>query len=750
MSNHPELPPTGPDDWDSLIDNPFNLGPFNRVIQVPDWCVITGMHVKLPDAMVGLPAGTTKLLVLADTISVGISGATRVMIDGWSDVLLIGRSLKQYNDCVFFRNIQTLLPIDLAFRITVFGHTSEHVAPSRGWRTEIPKWGRVNDFHMIGLTHEHKDWRTRILTEIYTDTSNRQQRRENFPQVAKQLPMENSGPHIDACRPFLERMLLAAQSLFEKDRRADANQLLDRLETLLAMNPDVVSWHELVPQIAATREMLQPQLPGSDRVPYLSPFVYGGVAEAAGKPLKEFANTFQHLVNRAGDIQQRKRAAKLILDEKEDAIRFQDLVREQLTRNFNQADNAISRAQTSMESQTARVKAAEGAFRAGLNEWKKEQERKAAWAIAGAVFSFAGSVGSIFSGNPKGAKDAAKAIAEVPNQAVTLKTRMEQLKKLIEAITRFVKLYKEINAAIHLPTSKGIADMMAEVRRDAESSLADAPSASAYWDQLWLEVETALAQAVSDRVRGASEYLKELKVLVIYGRALTAAQAAIPPIEQERAQASLLAELARRQKAAVAKEIEKLQAGMTISATTAVVAWLRHRSVQRAMFAALQDFDAAHRYWALIEERSPVNPSRSITDLANDLVKVADSKKRLHTAVGRFVLPPQAFISGFNVPAAAVQDFLRDGSFALRFTPDSGPLQGWGKVGRVRIYNVAVWVIWNEGKQPQEGDMEFTIRTDGDYYDQFVEKGKVTPFRFLGARVNLTFRYNPVTEGVEG
>jgi hypothetical protein len=43
------------------------------------------------------------------------------------------------------------------------------------------------------------------------------------------LPLTNSGPHIDACRPFLERMLLAAQSLFEKDRRADANHLLDRL-----------------------------------------------------------------------------------------------------------------------------------------------------------------------------------------------------------------------------------------------------------------------------------------------------------------------------------------------------------------------------------------------------------------------------------------------------------------------------------------------------------------------------------------
>ena len=295
MSNHPERPPMGPDDWDSLIDNPFNIGPFSRSTKAGDWWVITGMHVKLPDAMVGLPAGTTKLLVLADTISVGISGATRVMIDGWSDVLLIGRSLKRYNDCVFFRNIQDLLPINRAFRITVFGHTSEHVAPSRIWRTVIPEWGVFNHFYMYGLIHEHHDWRTRILTEIYTDMTTRWTGgRENFPQVAKQLPMENSGPHLDACRPFLERMLLAAQYLFEKNLMADANQLLDRLETLLAMNPGVVSWHELVPQIAATREMLQPQLPGSDRVPYLSSAVYGGAAEADGKPSRNSPTPFSN------------------------------------------------------------------------------------------------------------------------------------------------------------------------------------------------------------------------------------------------------------------------------------------------------------------------------------------------------------------------------------------------------------------------------------------------------------------------
>ena len=47
--------------------------------------------------------------------------------------------------------------------------------------------------------------------------------------------------------------------------------------------------------------------------------------------------------------------------------------------------------------------------------------------------------------------------------------------------------------------------------------------------------------------------------------------------------------------------------------------------------------------------------------------------------------------------------------------------------------------------------MEFTIRTDGNYYDQRVELGKVkvphvnpVEFRFIGPRVNRTFLYDPV------
>jgi hypothetical protein len=742
MSNH-SIPPAGPDDWDSLIDNPFNIGPFSRSTKADDWWVITGMHVKLPEALPPRQSrpGIWKLLVLADTISIGTPGAIEINLDGWSDVLLIGDTINRYNDCEFYRNLHD--PKE-TFRVAFLGRTWERIPPVDTHFFIRIQGGRERGRSVISISRWlERDFRRSVQIEFYSAP-------DYDPVIGRfrtrELPLPNSGPHFDACRPFLERLLLTAQSLFNANRTADAHHLLGRLETLLAMNPSVASWQELAPQIAATREMLQPQLPGSDRVPYLSPDVYGGVAGAYRPALTAFAATFQEFVNRAGEIEQRKRAARLILDERADAIRFQALVTKQLTDNLKIATDAVARAQTSMESQSGRVEGAAKAFRAGLDKWKKEQESKAAWAIAGAVFSFVGSVGKMLAGNPAGAAGAAQAIAKVPTTAQKLVELMKKIAKIVALVAAVVKMCRAIvDAAGRISDAKEFASLMANVRREAEAGLDEAPSANAQWDQLWLEVETALAPAVAEDVPGAQGYLKELKVMIIYGRTLTAAQAAIPPIAQELAQASLLAELAARQREALAKEIETLQAEKPASAMAVVALWLRHRSVQRAMFTALQDFDAAHRYWALTDERPPRHPSRSITDLADDLLAVADIKASLQRALASFDPKPQDFTRvRFNVPDTAVADFLRDGSFALRFTPDFSPVANWGNVGRVRVDEVAAWVIWNEGKRPEQGYMEFTIKTDGDYYDQRVEGDEVKRFRFIGARVNLTFRYDPV------
>jgi hypothetical protein len=734
MSNHPERPPAGPEDWDSLIDNPFNIGPFDRKIKAGDWWVITGMHVKLPDALVGRPDGTSKLLVLADTISVGVSGATEIKLNDWSDVLLIGASVNQYNGCTFHRDHYTG---DTQFCIAVYGRTSEHFSPSdSSWRITFPQVLLRSNWSSIS-TIDLGNGRQPVQTQIHM-SGTRGFQGVIFADV-QQLPLPNSGPVFDACREFLARLLLTAQFLFEKNRTADANRLLARLETLLALRP-VASWQEIVPQIAATREMFQPQLPGSDRVPNLSPAVYDGVAKSYGPALQKFADTFQQFVNRTGDISERTRVMKLMLNKEDNAIKFQALVTEQLEGNLKAATENLSRAEKSLNLQIERVDEAKREFDRGLAKWRKEKETEVALAITTAVLSTVADIAGLYLGKPPDLAGIGATVRTLIEWQIKIKKLLKTLAKLMELAT---KIYPQ---AIKSIKAGELAKRMAALRREAEAGLGDAPSESAYWDQFWVEIKIALATAVDEDIPGAAEYLEKTKVFIIYGRALTSAQVAIVPIAQELAQAELLTKLAEGQRGAVQKEIDTLQARQRASAPVAVALWLRHRSVQRAMFAALQDYDAAHRYWALTDER----PHRDLIEAtAENLLKVADLQVGFKQALESFNPPPQDFKEDFPVPAEAVADFLRDGSFALRFTPDFGPFAELEDVGRVRVEEVAVWVTWNTGKRPKTGKMEFTIETNGDYYDQRVVSGKPKPFRFIGPRVNRTFRYDIEQQSID-
>ncbi len=733
MSNQAERTPINFDDWDRLIDNPFNIGPFTGSIKADDWWVLTGMHVKLPPKMDDRPAGTNKLLVVADTISAPVPRG-EVLFDGLSDVLLMGHTLNLGSKS----GQHSMLKGDETFRIAIVGLINTnwfHLSMQGGMRG-----GR-------NLRSDEFRWyRDRVEPNQIEFSLNKPRPGYDWDWYEiRKLPLPDSGPGFDAaCRTFLARLLLTAQYLFDANRPDDADRVLNRLEALLAMNPRVASWQVLAAQCTATREMFEPQLPGSDRVPALSPAVYDRVARSYGPALKAFADKFDRFVDRSSDIAHRRQAANLLLRQEDDAIRFQALVTEQLEENLKAATANLARAQTSMESQTKRVEDAERAFQAGLGAWQREQRRQAALAITGAVFSAVVGVAMIFAGKPMDVTSLAEKAKKAGELAVKIVETVKKLEKIVKAVARLLKLVNEILPHVSRLISAGpLAARMAEVRREADASdLNGAPSESAYWDQFWVETEMALAPALGENVPGAADYLQQLKILIIYGRALTAAQAAILPVAQELAQATLLAKIAEEQREATTQQIQTLETSTT-SAGLAVALWLRHRSVRRAVFAALLDFDAAHRYWALTAERPRRDPSRPITDLAEDLLAIADIEVSVQRALASFDPSPQDFTRvSFQVPATAVADFLRDGSFALRFTPDFGPVADWGRVGRVRVQEVAVWIIWSNDKRPRS--MEFTIRTDGDYYDQRVQSGEVKEFRFVGPRVNRTFRYDPV------
>ncbi len=129
-----------------------------------------------------------------------------------------------------------------------------------------------------------------------------------------------------------------------------------------------------------------------------------------------------------------------------------------------------------------------------------------------------------------------------------------------------------------MDSAKDLANRMSQLTVAANNAdMEGAPSAGAYWDRLWVELETQLAVPIKQEIDGADEYLKELKVLIIYGRALTTAQAALVPLMQEIARAALQAEIAKSQQKDVEGEIKRLKPNQAGSAESACCGFATRR-----------------------------------------------------------------------------------------------------------------------------------------------------------------------------
>lgn len=724
--------------WDAILDDAFKMGSSTRITRENDWQVITGMQVNLPDILNQGITRSGKLFILADTVDVGKAGIKHIDLSGFDHCWIFATVINRLYDARF---LMADPPTDKAFSVYLRPKIWGHPGLGDGqWSVDTPtrEGMRIQKElpGMVGITLSRSRDSGKTMPEGLADVG--------------KLPWE-------ACKEFLCRIQLAAQSEADAGRTEIASQLIDKLQQTSSLfrgeqtfAPGEQIFSDMLLQCAALRESLQPVRLESDHVPYLSPSVYARLATAYGPALKAFADTFANFMNRSFDLAQRKAAGRMMLDERGDALKFQSLVSSQLSENLRIAKENVSKAQQSITSQEGRVQQAASTFQSGMESWKREQDREAALAIVSGVLGFLGGMASLFTGNPKGAADAANGVAEAAKTASKLAKLAELMQKLVKigkVIAKVVQLCAVIyEAAGKISNAKDLAERMSAATLGSNSEdMQDAPSAGAYWDQLWVEVETQLTVPVQEQIDGASEYLKELKILVIYGRALTTAYATLPPIMQEIARANLQAEIANRQRASVEQEIGRLEAGQAATGQAAAPLWLRYRMVQRSMLVALLNYDAARRYWALSDTRIEYDQKRSIHDIARALLEIADIEERQREALQSFSPPPQDFShKAYPIPQPAIDEFLETGELVLRFTPRDSPFK-MGRAGRVRVKEIFVWVNWLEGRQPSTGQVEFTVRTNGIYVDQRLEAGKVKSFCFVATPLNLTFLY-----GLEG
>ncbi|GAB3352099.1 hypothetical protein [Lysobacter tyrosinilyticus] len=737
---------TAPDpDWDAIIDSPYGAAPLNRVVRSGNWWVLTGMTVDLEEAInraydIGALAEGGRgvqdnLLIFVDTLTAKHVTDAPILCRVFQRIVVMARRLEA--------NTQLLLEKrgwEVEFR---FGFYVRAVSPA----TCVPKltrWMKWQDpqkgERQLRGTTDLPDPRTPKWAYVTTYPID-----ESKPLPFTISAMDLAQLPLPACAPMLERMLFAAQSLAADGKGTLAVELLARLEELLALSPGLPAWQPVALGCRNAQELLRPVRMDPDQVPYLSASFYGELAKDHVPALTAYAGMFIRLTDRAYDLDARKRAAKLVLGEKEDAGAFQKLVGEQLAENFRLATANVKRAQDAIAPQSDRVQRAEKVFKDSMAAWKEAKEREATLAIVGAVFSFVSGVASMFAGNASGATSAAKAAADVASTAAKLAQIMSQLAKVGEVIEKIVRMCLEIVAAVdRIADAKSFADALAAITRDSLSDDAKgAPSAGAYWDQLWVEVKTQLAPAIKEGIGGAQEYLKELKILVIYGRALTTAQVALPPLIQEMARTALQKDIAKRQYDAIAREIESLQKEQMLSGQAMAVLWGNYRALQRSLLVALGQFDAAYRYWALTDTVTQRDNYRGIAELAGDLAAIADLKKMQARALESFKPQPQDYQREKFALPATVRAALLDGQHgSVRLSPTNSPLSAWGRTSRVRVREIYVWVEWAPGKRPTQGMIEFTIRTGGAYDDQRLVNNETKAFHFHGTPLDLTFRYD--------
>lgn len=748
-------------DWDDILDQAGPAGPLQRIFRPGEWWeVITGMHVNLADALRLASARAIahyshyRIVVFADTVDARSDALDSTHLEWIQSVVIIARRLEANATLHFTMRNPELL-----------GAYVQQVEPA-DCKLQLTQWVQVLD-----VDYNQTGELTDPLTPQVTGAGFKYEGLDEVKLLPYQpLPLDLSLLPMATCRTLLDRMLLAAQELGAQGKGELGLELCRRLRDMLGlllplqgksvlgpeeydrlrelgipMVPDRTDWQPLALACANVHELLQPVCLYPDQVPYLSASFYGDLAKEHIPTLQAYADSYAQLDNRSLDLEERKKAARRVLGEKDDASAFQQLVATQLTENLRLATANVKRAQDAVEPQGKNVSRAEKAFKEGLDAWKAAKEAEAAWAIAGAVFTFVSSVGSMFAGNASGATGAAKAAADVASTAAKLAEIMKKLVQVGKAIEKIVAMCLAIVKATDKIADAGkVASDLAAISRESFSDDAKgAPSAAAYWDQLWVEVETQLAPAIKEGVDGSEEYLKELKVLVIYGRALTTAQAALPPLIQELARNRLQMEIAARQYDAVASEIGGLTQRQALSAQSMMVLWGNYRAMQRSLLVTLYQFDAAWRYWALDDKIVVRDDYRGIADLAGDLKAIADLKQMQARALETFKPAPQEYRrAAYQVPAASRDALLNGEHIGLQLSPANSPLSDWGVTSRVRVTEIHVWLEWAPGKRPNGGVVEFTVRTGGAYDDRRTTGHQSRAFHFHGAPVDLTFRYD--------
>ncbi|MEA5514723.1 hypothetical protein [Nodularia sp. UHCC 0506] len=503
-------------------------------------------------------------------------------------------------------------------------------------------------------------------------------------------------------------------------------------------------------------------------VPYLSRSQYQELSKAFTDAAESFELEYDNFRNANLDLIQRHKSASLMLGYFTDTENFSQKLIDQAHDNLVNAKQSFSANINRISVQKDKLEKSKKVFEKGLEEWKAKKQRevtfesiKASVEIAAAVIGLVGSVtivvvgvvgvaaggagvpvaaagvagatGSIAAIGVTVAKAAqgASAIAKVAKALEIIIKVVEVLDKAIEAIAKILEVVETIEKAIDKSDLLKQIDQLTDL---SNPNLEKSDDIS--WSVFEQEVKVALKMPVDEKVNGAIEYLKELHVLAIYGKAINTSQRTFIELTQQLVRLKLEKEVSEKQVSRIQSYVKELEAGKQPNEEMMQLLYQRYLNVKRWLFVAIENHNAAYKYWALRQPSFVPSIMKRVSELKKDLATIQND---LVSALKRFDPRPQDMeeITCVLSDPEMLEIFKKTGKITWNISLAQPEFEG---CNRVRIRTVRAWIdgAISQALAPSKfAPITVSLSTSGIFYDRY--KGQ--KYEFMATPLQRQFKY---------
>jgi hypothetical protein len=472
-------------------------------------------------------------------------------------------------------------------------------------------------------------------------------------------------------------------------------------------------------------------------VPLLSRETYKQVVSSLTEAVVLYEGHLRDLHRDATDAHARVAAAKNLQAQYAAALAYDSQLLAQAQDNVAAAAEATTTARQRFAVQSTAVDIERVTLKTGIELWKHQMILDAITSFGTALITFVASIAAMAIGDEAAAPaaggaitSAAKAAKEVTDIGAAVEGFDAQIMGggLLDLVAQMTKLWKVVDSfkklTEFLDHTAGLLTTIIPLTSDLSAvggfdhfSLPsfDDISADAEWEAFRVTSGGALAGMIKLGIDGAEQYHEALDKLVIYGKSLTAAQAAYLTSMQELA--GRVGQLVMHQKleAAITSEIVGLANSAQVDDTLATMLALRGLGLRQSLYLAKEGYSAAYRYWAMRPSQVTLSIAAPAEDLQADVATLDSDWANALTTFGTTRL--QDFGSPASVTVEVddprVLDLLRSTMSAqIEVGLDDDAFHAFD---RVRVGAMRVWLY---GATHQR-DVSILVSSSGDYCDRY-------------------------------